>query len=126
MSNALPRTRFTVFEQVARTAHTNSPTYWNGNATGLVLDIALEAITGTSITFTVEAIDPITGRAVTILASAAKTGPGAFRLVVAPGATAVETGSATLATVAPLRWRLVPSGTITSVTYAVTAEYVNA
>lgn len=119
-STFYPRTLETYLASGARTSHPTPTAVDQGSYRGLKVYVDISAFTGTSITFTLQALDPISGTASTVLASAAKSATGAFTLTVAPGvATAANVA---LGDYAPDRWQLQQSGTITSVTYSVAYE----
>lgn len=104
-------------------AHLTPTNYTNSQFTGIRLHIDISAFSGTSITFTLQGVDPVSGDAYTVLASAAKSSAAPFTLTVAPGIAATANVSANEP--APYRWNLVTTGTITSVTYSVRCEYFN-
>lgn len=90
---------------------------------GLKVTINLSAITGTSVTFTLEGLDPISGLSSgTLLASAAKTATGTFTLTIYPGLT--ETANVDSADVLPLWWRIKTTGTYTVCTWSAYAELI--
>ncbi len=105
----------------ARTTHASTPDQQSNGARGIRVDIDITAFTGTSITFTIETYDRAKGGYVTELASAALVAAGHTILQVSPNSTA----AANLAVnrIVPKRWRVTPSGTITSVTYSVLVTY---
>lgn len=110
---------------LARTDHTtgNQVLQYNKRCKGIRLTINITAFTGTSITFTLVGIDPTAGTTSgTLLASAAKSATGIFTMTVYPGITVAANVSA--ADLLPEQWKLVPSGTITTVTYGVRAELI--
>lgn len=112
---------YAVFPSAARATHVASTDENTNGYTGLTIDIDITAFTGTSITFTVQAKDPVAGTYSTLLASAALAAPGHTVLIVDPRVPAVANASAQRPL--PKQWRIVPSGTITSVTYSVGATY---
>lgn len=115
-----PRTFETYLEPAARTTHPTAVEVHQGNYRGVKFYIDITAFSGTSITYTIQAVDPVTGTASTVLASAAKNGTGAFTLTVYPDtATAANVA---LSDVAPRIWQITTSGTITSVTYGISYE----
>lgn len=74
----------------ARTATVTTGTQIMSKGRGIQVDIDVTAITATpSVVPTIEAIDPVSGTAVTILTGAAITGTGHKRLRVYPGIAAV-------------------------------------
>jgi hypothetical protein len=109
----------TLFPSAARTTHAASIDVQTNGKLYLRFDIDITAFTGTSITFTVQFYDPGKQAYVNTLASAALTGTGHTILSLGPDVVA----SANVAAVEILRkrYRIVPSGTITSVTYSVSA-----
>ena len=89
---------------------------------GVKLAINISAFTGSSVTFTLEGLDPISGTAYTLLASAAKSGTGAFTLTLYPGVT--ETANVDQSDVLPIWWRIKTTGTYTVCTWSVYAELI--
>ena len=120
----MPKKFYTLLASAARTDHTTGipGVQYNQHYRGLRLTIDISAFSGTSITFTIYAVDPISGNTVSLLASAAQTGTGTIYLHIYPGAVAVANKVANEAL--PYQWKLTPSGTITSVTYSVHAELI--
>lgn len=121
-----PKKSYILLPSAARTDHTTGVpgTQYNGGAyRGVRITINITAFAGTSITFTLVGVDPVGGVSTyPLLASAALAAPGATPLLVYPGATAVANAIAN--TVLPTQWQLVPSGTITSVTYSCHVELI--
>lgn len=115
-----PRTLETYLPSAARTSHPTAVAVDQGAYRGVKFYIDITAFSGTSITFTVQALDPISGNASTVLASAAKTGTGPFTLTVYPDTATVA--NVALADVMPRRWQITATGTITSVTYSIAYE----
>ena len=115
---SLPTVRQTevVYPSVARTTHTTSRDYYSGGSRSLRVHIDIDAFSGTSITFTVQYYDSGTGEYFTLLASAALSATGQTVLQVGPDIAA--SANAIAQTYLPERIRVVPSGTITSVTYS--------
>src|SRR5436190_9593789 len=113
---------YNLLESAARTDHTTGipGVQYNTRYKGLRLTINISAFSGTSITYTVTGVDPISAATYTLLASAAKSATGVFTLTVAPATTAAA--NVAVVDTMPEQWKLVPSGTITSVTYSVRAE----
>lgn len=111
----------TLFPSLARTTHADSAVEQNDGWTGLRVDLDITAFTGTSITFTIQYYDPGKGDWLTLLASAAQTGTGHVTLHVDPRMTTAS--NTILAAIVPKKWKLVPSGTITSVTYSASFVY---
>lgn len=91
---------------------------------GLRLSIVVSAITGTSVTFTIEGLDPLTGGAYTLLAAAAISAASAtpVPLIIYPGAIAVA--NVVLNQTLPLWWRIKTTGTYTVCTSSVYAELI--
>lgn len=110
-----------LFPSAARTSHASSPTQTAPGAEGVRVDIDITAFSGTSITFTVQYYDPGKGDWLTLLASAALSATGHTTLHIHPAMTAAANSIA--AAILPRRWRVTPSGTITSVTYSVAYTY---
>lgn len=118
-----PKKKYTLLASAARTDHTaTGVTQYNQGYKGLRLTIDISAFSGTSITFTVYLVDPISGNTVSLLASAAQTGTGTIYLHIYPGAVAVANKVAN--EVLPAQWNLTSSGTITSVTWSAHAEMI--
>ncbi len=116
--------KYDLLPSAVRTDHItgNQVLQYNAEYRGLRLTINISAFTGTSITFTIVGVDPISGLTYTLLASAAKSAAGLFTLLVAPAATAAA--NVAVVDLLPEQWKLVPSGVITSVTYSVRAELI--
>lgn len=109
-----------VFQSAARTAHANSADISTSGFRNIRFDIDITAFTGTSITFTVQVFDRAKNDYVTSgLATAALAATG--HTVLNMGPTIAAATNSGLNAVLPKKVRLVPSGTITSVTYSVTA-----
>lgn len=91
---------------------------------GLRLSIVVSAFTGTSVTFTIEGLDPITGGAYTLLAAAAITASSTtpVPLLIYPGAIAVT--NVVLNQTLPIWWRIKTTGTYTVCTSSVYAELI--
>jgi hypothetical protein len=106
----------TMFSSAARTSHTNSAEINTQSAKNITVDIDVTAFTGTSITYTLQGYDVAKSGWYTLVATAAITTTGHSILTVGPEVTIVANVAAQR--VVPLRVRLVPSGTITSVTYS--------
>lgn len=102
------------------TSHATASNINVGVARGVKFYIDITAWSGTSVTYTVQCVDPVTGSLSTVLASAAKSATGAFTLTVAPDIASVT--NVALADFAPRIFRLQTSGTITSVTHTVSYE----
>lgn len=101
------------------TAPTAAEVYAQGR-TGLRLDVNVSAITGTSVTFTLQAYDPMTQTWFTLLASAAVVAASRIALFVDPRIATAANASAQQ--VLPNRMRLsVTHTTITAVTYSAVA-----
>ena len=106
----------TMFASAARTSHSNSSEVNTQSAKNITVDIDVTAFTGTSITFTLQGYDTAKQGWYTLVATAAISAAGHSTLTVGPEVTIVANAAAQR--VVPLRVRLVPSGTITSVTYS--------
>jgi sarcosine oxidase gamma subunit len=92
----------------------------------VIVDVT--AFTGTSITFTLNLCDPIDStkvQAVGATAAIAATGVHVITVHPAVVTAAAAAGKTLVGDVAPGKWQLVSSGTITSVTYTVVVEYYN-
>lgn len=92
----------------------------NRHYRGLRLTVDLTDIDGTSITFTIQGYDPLSGKTYTLLASAAQTGAATVSMLIYPGCVAVA--NLTANTVLPEQWQVTASGTITDATYSIRAE----
>lgn len=101
-------------------AQLDSGKQYNRIYQGIRLTINLSAFTGTSVTFTLQGIDPISGNAYTLLESAAKNATGTFTLTLAPGIAASSNVAAQ--DILPSQWKLITTGTFTVATYSVHAE----
>lgn len=115
-----PRTFETYLPLEARTSHPTAVAVDQGSYRGVKIYIDITALTGTSLTFTLQAVDPVTGTASTVLASAAKAGTGAFTLTVYPDSATVA--NVALADVMPRQWKITVTGTFTSATYHISYE----
>lgn len=115
-----PRILETYLPLAARTSHPTATVVNQDSYRGVKIYIDITAFSGTSITFTVQALDPLNGTVSTVLASAAKSATGAFTLTVYPDAATVA--NVALADVMPRRWQITATGTITSVTYSIAYE----
>lgn len=113
----------TVFALAAHTTHASSSDQSAVGFPGVTIYLNITAFTGTSITFTVEGYDVSNGAYFTLLASAAKSSTGRFTLTIDPRVAVSANVAIQLAI--PKRWRITPSGTITSVTYSAQAVYSN-
>ena len=111
-----------LFPMAARTTHVAAPpSQINLGFTGVRIDIQINAFTGTSITFTVQYNDPAGGGWLTLLASTALAATGHTVLHIDPRIPAAANVSAQV--IVPREIRVLTSGTITSVTYAVAATW---
>lgn len=115
----------TVLASAARTIATNSSDLTNYNARGVILTIDITAVAGApSLTFTIKYKCTLSGKYVTLLASAALSTVATTQLTVYPGVTAAA--NAAVAMCLPRVWRLeVAVGSADSVTYSVSGNYVN-
>ena len=77
----------TILASAARTADSDTQVSHSGIGGKIIIDVTATAATP-SVVFTVQGIDPASGKAFTILASAAKTGTGTTVLTIHPFATA--------------------------------------
>jgi len=89
---------------------------------GVTVHINLATFTGSSVTFTLETLDPISGNAITLLASAAKSSAAYFTLKVYPGCVAVA--NSVLNEALPIWWRIKTTGTYTVCTWSAYAELI--
>lgn len=110
-----------LFPSLARTTHAASNEINVNGAEALRVDVDITAFTGTSITFTVQGYDTGSATWVTLLASAALSATGHTVLMV--GISVPTTANISAAVLPPKRVRVLPSGTITSVTYSVGAVW---
>jgi hypothetical protein len=115
-----PRTFETYLAQATRTSHPTAVAVEQTSYRGVKFYIDITALTGTSLTFTIQAVDPVNGTLSTVLASAAKTGTGAFTLTVAPDATTVA--NVALSDYAPMKWQITVTGTFTSAAYHISYQ----
>lgn len=106
----------TLFPSAARTSHSNSAEINTQSAENITVDIDVTAFTGTSITFTLQGYDTAKQGWYTLIASAAISATG--HSILSVGTSIAAAANAAANRVVPLRARLVPSGTITSVTYS--------
>lgn len=114
----------TVFASAARTS---TPTPFDGtnyNGRGLHLVIDCTAVSGSSsVVFTIQGKDAVSGKFYTILASAAIVGTGTTVLRVFPGLTAA--GNLVVSDTLPRTWRVIAThGTADSTTYSVGASVI--
>lgn len=109
----------TVLSGTAAAAGVNGADQLNGACKGLVLWVDVTAFTGTSITITIQAKDPVSLKYTTILASAALAATGTTALTIYPGVTAAA--NVAVSTVVPSIWRAISTGTFSNVTYTVSA-----
>ena len=108
-----------------RATHPTPPVITVQSAKTVVVHIAMEAITGTSITFSIWEINPVTGRlkAAATLATAAMTAAGYATLTIGPGVATVA--NAALSTIAPKQFNITPTGTFSSANYDVSVELID-
>lgn len=111
----------TALVSAARTATTSSGTLQNYNGLGVSVVVDVTAVSGAaSITASIDALDAVSGKWVTILASAAITTVSTTRLRVYPGLSAAANLKAD--DLLPRRWRVnVTHSTADSITYSVGA-----
>lgn len=114
----------TAFTSAARTAATTID-ITNYNARFATFTIDITAVSGSpSLTFSIKYKDSLSGKYVTILASASLTGTGTTTLTIGPGLPATANVSAN--TVLPRVIQVaVAVGTADSVTYSVSVNFVN-
>ena len=114
----------TIYEREVRTSHPTAVDTVISRAKTVRVHISLEDIDGTSITVTLTAVDPVTGRAsATVLASSALNAAGYVTLTIGPGVATVA--NASLQTVAPRILRTTITGTITDYDVSVVAELID-
>jgi hypothetical protein len=120
------RSTFNLLPSAARTDHTATGSALrkvNSSYAGLRLTIDITAFTGTSITFTIQGVDPVGATdTYTLLASAALAATGVTSLLIYPGCVAAANLVANI--VLPELWQVTATGTITSVTYSLRAELI--
>lgn len=112
--------RYALAASAVRTDHAAGANGWGGTQNmqgekGFRVDIDVAAFTGTSITFTLQFLDPTSGTWQTLLASAAVAAAGHTVLQVSPDI--VAAANLTAQVIPPAQWRLMSTGTITSVTW---------
>jgi hypothetical protein len=114
----------TIYEREVRTTHPDPVDIHIQRSKTVRVHISLEDIDGTSITVTLTAVDPVTGRAsATVLASAALAAAGYVTLTIGPGVATVA--NASLQTVAPRILRTTITGTTTDYDVSVVAELID-
>lgn len=114
---------YEVFASAARTAtSTSKPSENSGRYRGGVFVIDVTAVADTpSVVFTIQGRDPVSGKAYTILTSAAITGTGTTVLRVYPGLTAAA--NVTVSDILPAQWQVLATHADTdSITYSVSAS----
>jgi len=114
----------TVFASAARTA--TSSVDWLGNMSckGIELFIDVTAVSATpSVVFTIENVDPLTGKSRVVLQSAAITGTGTTVLRVYPGIT-TSANVAVSDFIAPFGKIVATHADADSITYSVTANFI--
>jgi hypothetical protein len=112
----------TVLASAARTAAINSSDQTNYNARTLYLTWDITAATTGTLTLTIKYKDTLSGKYVTLLASAAQTGVGTVALKVGPDLTA--TANLIAKEALPRLWRAEVTGSDgSSWTYSVSANY---
>jgi hypothetical protein len=102
---------------VSRTTNVTGTAVNARGATNVSVDINISAFTGTSITFTIQALDPATNTWFTLLASAAQTGVARLRLNIGPSMP--TTANLSVTTVVPPSLRVTTSGTWNPATFSV-------
>lgn len=114
----------TVLASAARTASVNSSDLTNYNAAGVVVVIDATAASATpSVVFTIKYKDTLSGKYITLLASAAVTGVSTTALVVYPGVTVAA--NAAVSHPLPRVWRVeAVAADADSITYSVSANYI--
>ena len=124
-----PRRKFTLRALAAQGAtHDPIAVKTNQSAIGMRLTIRVSALTGTSATFTLYAIDPADGTTqLSLAATAAVTGAGVHMITIDPRVTtlAATAGVTARGDVAPLKWQLVVTGTVSAMTWSAVVEYFN-
>lgn len=91
----------------------------NSNAKGLIVIVDITAITGTSVTVTIQGKDPTSGKYYTILASAALTATGTTVMRVYPGL--VASANVTANDILPRTWRVITTASALTVLTATIA-----
>jgi hypothetical protein len=116
------RTQYVYRESGTRTSDPafTGDTVFMGPHLGVKFTIDISAQDTISATYTIQYKDPIGGDWNTLLASAAKTGAGAFTLTVGPGVTTAS--NVALRDYCPAQIRLICAGTATSITDSVYIE----
>lgn len=114
-----------IYGRDVRTSHPSAVDIKITRAKTVRVHISLEDIDGTSITVSLYAVDPVTGRVTSsaVLASAALNAAGYVTLTIGPGVATVA--NASLQSVAPRILRTIITGTITDYDVAVTAELID-
>ena len=114
----------TIYGRAVRTSHPTAVDTVISHSKTVRVHISLEDIDGTSITVTLTAVDPVTGRvSATVLASSALNAAGYVTLTIGPGVATVA--NASLQTVAPRILRTTITGTITDYDVSVVAELID-
>ena len=115
----------TVLASAARTDAINSPDLVNYNACGVALTIDITSITATPLlTVTIKYKDTLSGKYVSLLASAVLNAVSTTSLIVYPGNAAVANVKAD--SPLPRIWRVeVTVGDADSATYSISANYIN-
>lgn len=126
---AIARRKFNLRALAAQTGtHPTFDVKTNANFTGMRLTIRVSALTGTSLTFTLYAIDPADGvTQLSMAATAAVTTAGVHVITVHPSVAtlAATAGFTARGDLAPLKWQLVVTGTVSAATWSCVAEYFN-
>lgn len=94
----------------------------NGLYKGIRITFDISVITTTDVTFTIQGVDPISGNAYDLLASAAKSSVTTFSMLIYPGAVAVA--NVVLNQTIPAWWKLTPSGTHATLNYSAHVEFL--
>ena len=116
--------RRSVYGREVRTSHPAAVDIPFNRNTGAVVHIALESITGTSITVTLTGVNPVTGRvSATLLASAALNAAGYTTLTIAPAVATVS--NVALNAIAPRILRITITGTITNYDLDLSVEQID-
>ena len=112
-----------VFPSAVRTANLSSSRVSTQGARDLSVDINVTAITGTSVTFTVEGYDASAGTYFTLVAGVAITAAG--RQVLSVGPDFPVTANVSAARVLPLAFRITTTGTWNPATFTAVANFTS-
>ena len=104
-----------------RTANQSFPEIFANGNTGIRVDIDITALTGTSVTFTLQYYEATSGTWLTLLASAAQVGAAHITLTVDPRAT--TSANVALNAILPNRMRVTTTGTWNPATFGVVVTF---